>query len=163
MRQWVMKRTIITAGVLATLLTSAATSVASPAGAKGITKKAAGKQYQALANAANAATNKFGAEASKWNNSTTNAQFVADAKPLIAKFNKFDAGLIDDRWPPAARADVRSLVTSIAPVIGDLQSLSTVTLPSAPTWVTTFERDVDGVKTAVAHVRHDLGLPPAKD
>jgi hypothetical protein len=58
---------------------------------------------------------------------------------------------------------VRSLVTSIAPVIGDLQSLSTVTLPSAPTWVTTFERDVDGVKTAVAHVRHDLGLPPAKD
>jgi hypothetical protein len=158
-----MKRTIITAGALAVLLTSTAVGVASPAGAKGISKKAAGKQYQALANAANAATNKFGAEASKWNNSTTNAQFVADAKPVIAEFNRFDAGLIDDRWPPAARADVKSLVTSVAPVIGDLQSLSTVTVQSAPTWITTFERDVDGVKTAVAHVRHDLGLSPAKD
>jgi hypothetical protein len=123
----------------------------------------AAKQYQALANPANAATDKFAAQASKWNDSTTNAQFIAAAKPVIAAFNKFDTGLIDDRWPPAARSDVKSLVTSIAPVIGDLRSLSTVNALSAATWVNTFERDVNGVKASVAYVRHDLGLPPAKD
>jgi hypothetical protein len=159
-----MKRATIIAVCLATLLTlGELATLATPAGAKAISKKAAGKQYQALANPANAATNKFAAEASKWNNSTTNAQFVAAAKPVIAAFNKFDTGLIDDRWPPAARADVKSLVTSIAPVIGDLQALSTVNALSAPTWVNTFARDVSGVKASVAYVRHDLGLSPAKD
>ena len=157
-----MNRTSITVGLVATLL-AAVSVVGSPAGAKAISKRAAGKQYQALVNPANAATDKFGAEAAKWNNATTSAQFVAAAKPVIASFNKLDTGLIDDRWPSSARADVKSLVTSIAPVIGDLQSLSTVTLQSAPMWVTSFERDVNGVKSAVAYVRHDLGLPPAKD
>ena len=158
-----MKRTAVTGAFLAALLTlGGAVTLASPAGAKAISKKAAGRQYQALVNPANAAGNRFGVEANKWTNSTTNAQAEADAKPVIAAFNKLDRGLIDDRWPAGARADVKSLVTGIAPVIGDLQSLSTISLLSASTWVTTFDRDVNGLKTAVAFVRHDLGLPRAK-
>jgi hypothetical protein len=148
---------------LATSLVLGGTAVlTSAAGAQGISKKAAAKQYLALVNPTNAALVTFGAEAKQWVDSTPDAEAEADAKPVIASFMKLEAGLIDDRWPSGSRADVKAMVKSIAPVTGDLQSLATLNLLNASTWINTFERDVNGVKTSVAFVRHDLGLPATK-
>lgn len=131
------------------------------AAAKGITTAAAGKQYLALVAPVNATLSAFGTEANGWTDSTTNAQAEADAQPAISALNSLDGKLLSDKWPAADETDIKSLVTNIAPVTGDLQGLSSVNLLNGSSWEATFQRDASNFSAAVAIVRHDLGLPAA--
>jgi hypothetical protein len=127
-----------------------------------ISKKAASTQYLRLVGPTKSAASKFSSEASAWTSSTTDSQAEADAKPFIAAITKLDSGLTHDRWPNSAKADVKSLVSADATVIGDLRSLSTLQPSAAASFVTTFDRDAKTLSTSATALRHDVGLPPAK-
>lgn len=128
-----------------------------------ITVKAAGRQYLALVNPVNTTIATFVSQANGWSDSTTDAQAEADAQPVIKDLQNLQTGLLRDRWPSVARNDIKALVQSIAPLVGDLEGLASLNLLSASSWETTFERDASSTGTAANIVRSDLGLPPAKN
>jgi hypothetical protein len=127
-----------------------------------IGKKAARKQYLALIGPSKAASAAFGHEAEGWSDTTTDAEALSDAQPLIASIMKLNQGLQDDRWPSNAQADIKALIQADDPLIGDLRSLATLRRSDASAWVATFKRDGAGLAVAAGSVRQDLGLPPAK-
>jgi hypothetical protein len=126
-----------------------------------ISTSAAGSAYLTAVAPANTAISTFTAKADAWTNNTTDAVAEADAQPLIAAFQKFDTTLTNAQWPAGATADVHTLIGDVGALVGDLQGLSTFNALNASSWEATLERDLASMSTAVALVRHDLGLPPA--
>jgi hypothetical protein len=120
----------------------------------------AGTAYLADIAPVNAAIAAFGPKASAWSSSTTNAQAVADARPLVTALQTLKTTLTDGSWPATATTDMHMLVGNIGALIGDLQGLSTVNLLDASGFRVTVQRDGLAEKTASGLVRHDLGLPP---
>jgi len=141
--------------------TAAATTVP-PASTTGtISTAAAGSAYLADVAPANAALTTFGARAEAWTDSTTNAQAEADAQPAIAALQTLDTALTNAQWPASSTTDVHTLIGDIGAPTGDLRGLSTISLLSDSSWLATLKRDLASLSTAVALVRHDLGLPAA--
>jgi hypothetical protein len=128
--------------------TSAAVSIASARSA-----------YLAAINQVKSALTTFGSEAGAWTSATTAAQASAQAQPAIAALQKLNTTLTNDKWPSSAASDIHSLVISIGSIIGDFQTLSTITATNASTWQANFLRDSASLKAADALVRSDLGLP----
>jgi len=129
--------------------------------AKVITISAAGKQYLAIVTPVNATLNAFVTRAKSWSSSTTNSEALSDAQPAITALQSAESELLADQWPSGDTADVKTLVSDIGPLSGDLQGLGTINLLNASSWASTFQRDASTLSSAVAIVRHDLGLPPA--
>ena len=127
-----------------------------------ISTAAAGSAYLADAAPANAVLTTFGAKAAAWTNNTTSAQAEADAQPAITALQTLDTALTNAQWPSAATADVHTLIGDVGALIGDLQGLSTVNLLSGSSFVANLKRDLASLGTAVALVRHDLGLLPLR-
>ena len=103
-----------------------------------ITRSAAAKQYLALVAPANAAIAKFDAQAKTWSDSTSDIQAEVAAKPVIAVLGTLGRGLVNDRWPKAAAADIKGVATAIAPMTGDLEGLANINVFSASSWISTF-------------------------
>lgn len=123
--------------------------------AKVISKKAARKQYLALIGPSKAASATFGHEAAEWGGTTTDAEALSDAQPLIASIERLNQGLRADRWPPNARAAIKALIEADDPLISDLQSLATLRRSAASAWVATFRSDGDSLTLAAGSVRRD--------
>jgi hypothetical protein len=126
-----------------------------------ISSAAAGAAYLAAVALANAALTTFSNTANSWTSSTTNAEAEADAQPAITALQALNTTLTNDQWPADAVADVHTLIGDTSAVSGDLQGLSSVNLLDASGWTATLQRDLASTKSAVALVRHDLGLPAA--
>ncbi len=122
---------------------------------------AAGAAYLAAVAPANTALTAFSNTANGWTSSTTNAEAEADAQPAITALQTLNTTLTNDPWPADAVADVHTLIGDMGAVSGDLQGLSSVNLLDASGWTATLQRDLASTKSAVALVRHDLGLPAA--
>ena len=126
-----------------------------------ISTATAGAAYLAAAAPANAALTTFTNTANGWTSSTTNAEAEADARPAVTALQNLDTTLANDQWPAAAVADVHTLIGDTGAVTGDLRGLSSVSLLDSSGWTATLQRDLAATKSAVALVRHDLGLPAA--
>ena len=125
-----------------------------------ITVKAAAQEYTSDVAPALRAMSAFQTAASAWGNQTTQAQMVADARPLIDALQTVDQKLTDGTWPQVAQQDIHTLVSDVAPLVGDLQGLSTLNLLDVSTWESQLQRDASIEHTQADVVRHDLGLPP---
>jgi hypothetical protein len=134
------------------------TLVSATAGAS-ISTKAAGNQYLKDVAPTNLALGKFFAEASKWTNSTTDAQAEKDATPAVAALHKLQNTLLTQSWPKKAKSDVRTLYSAISPLEADLLTLGGISMNSVESWESKFNPDVTTMTSDVNFVRHDLGLP----
>jgi hypothetical protein len=141
--------------------TTSATTAPQASTTSTISTAAAGSAYVADVAPANAALTTFGAKANAWTNSTTDAQAEADAQPAITALQTVNTALTDAQWPASATADVHTLIGDVGALTGDLQGLSTINLLNDSSWLATLKRDLASLSTAVALVRHDLGLPAA--
>jgi hypothetical protein len=143
-------------------MSSSSTSTTAPATTTTVTSKAsAAAAYLTAVAPLNAAAGPFNHESAAWTSSTTAATAAKDAAPVIAAFKSASAALTNDRWPANTVADVHTLIGDIGAVTGDLEGLATVNMLDASSWVSTYDRDVATMGTAVGLVRHDLGLPPS--
>ena len=122
---------------------------------------AAGRAYLTAVVPANAALDTFSTSAGQWTGATTNAEAEADAQPSITALQELNTTLTNGQWPSSSVPDVHTLIGDIAALAGDLQGLSTLNLLDSSAWTATFQRDASSLASAVALVRHDLGLPPA--
>jgi len=128
-----------------------------------MTKQQAGQAYLAAVAPANAAGDALTAKMQAYSDSTTGDQVSADAQPFEQQLTTLNAKLLAlaNSYPPAA-SDLKALVSAYNPVVGDLQSASAQNAFSAASWVQQLASDLSKTKAAVAIVRADLGLPPAK-
>jgi|GEM_PF-3547447 hypothetical protein len=126
-----------------------------------ISTAAAGSAYLTDVAPANAALATFSAKAGAWTSSTSNTQDEADAQPATTVLRNLNTALTNGQWLAAATADVHTLIGDTGALEGALQGLSSVNLLDSSAWTATFQRNVASVGTAVALVRHDLGLPAA--
>ena len=143
--------------------TAPATQTTQTAPTTAMTRAQAGQAYVSAVAAVNAAGNAFNAKTQSYTDSTTGDQVTADAQPFIHALTALNAKLLSiaNAYPPAA-ADLKALVTAYNPVIGDLQSASATNAFNASSWAQQLVADLSKTKAAVAIVRSDLGLPPAK-
>jgi hypothetical protein len=159
------KRIAIGAGVLtmsAVLLGSApAWGSGHPSKSNTWSVKTAAATYLADVAPVNAAEVTFNAAIKTWTSSTPISVAVTATKPLISAYQDLDTKLVAGRWPTSALTDIRSLVEADGILIGDLQGLPSVNALNSSTWSTTVARDAASSGTAIAFVRHDLGLPKA--
>jgi hypothetical protein len=128
-----------------------------------MTQAQAGQAYERAVAPANAAGNALSAKIETYTDSTTGAQVTADAQPFTQAMTALNGKLLSlaNAYPPAA-ADLKALVNAYNPIIGDLQSARAATVFSASSWVQQLTTDLSKTTAAVAVVRSDLGLPPAK-
>ncbi len=122
---------------------------------------AAAKYYLAIVAPSNAAAATINGELGADGTTIPTATVAKQVAPVIAALGTFDTKLTTYTWPPQARADVKSLLSADAALIGALQSVSGVTSYSASTWETTVSSDQQESGVDADEVRHDLGLPPA--
>jgi len=122
---------------------------------------AASRAYLSLITPVNSAAATFVSEAAGWNSQTTDFQLASEAQPVISTLQRFRQQLLSGPWPVSAEQDVTTLGSKVAPVVGDLERLSSLSLADASSWEATFGRDSTILRAADNAVRHDLGLPPA--
>jgi hypothetical protein len=103
----------------------------------------------------------FATDVTTWNLTTTNAEAAADAAPLIAAEQSFDAGLASTPWPATATSAIQTLIAQNKVIIADLEELSTITRAAVPAWEIKIDEDTVTDATDSNMVRSDLGLPQA--
>src|SRR5271156_6588650 len=99
--------------------------------------------------------NRFVKQVEGWTNRITNAKAETEAKPLIAEALIFETALTNDTWPPAVRADVKSLRKADARLVNDLRALSSDKLHNASPILAKFTRDENALGASAATVRYD--------
>ena len=123
---------------------------------------AGAKQYLGDVAPLNTMISKWNAETSKWTRSTTSAQIKAQTTPLIAAFRTFQKKLLGQLWPTKAVRDVVALYTSVSFLESILQSLDTLSMPSAGVYLSEAQGQ-DSITASNANpVRRELGLPDLK-
>jgi hypothetical protein len=142
-------------------ITSAPTTTTTIATTTTTSLKTAQSAYLADVAPVNSAINAFGQVANGWTSTTTDTQAESDAQPLLKTLNTLTTNLTDYQWPQVAKSDIRALVTVVANFEGDLQSLSTLNILDASSWIQQATKDDNVIGTDANFVRHDLGLPPA--
>ncbi len=126
-----------------------------------VSVKAAGAEYLKLVAPTNEAIQAFSTTTATWSDTTSASAAQAAAAPLISSFQSLQNGLVTSSWPSSAQPDVKSLDSSIGPVVGDLQSIGSTNIFNESSWLATLSRDLGVLATNVGIVRHDLGLPAA--
>jgi hypothetical protein len=124
-------------------------------------ESASARQYLADSASLDAVTVKFEAIATSWigNDTVTNAQAAAAAKPVVGALGSFEHQLQSQKWPSNVKPAVNALVTSFAGLSTDLQALAHDNLAETSSWEGPLLRDDTATTDATNRVRHDLGLP----
>jgi putative intracellular protease/amidase len=143
------------AGIMVGLAASAA---AAGAQAQGHATEA-GRQYRALARPVTAAFAAIRTQSGGWVASTCSGSACRSPgeQPVIVALEHWQRGLLRDRWPAKARADVRALVLCIGTVVAELRATDQ---PNPTAWATAEQRDFGAVVVAANAVRSDIGLEP---
>lgn len=92
-----------------------------------------------------------------WKNANTTSATEAASGPFADALQTWANKLVAYSWPPTATADVHALISDIAPLVGDLEQLSSEGALSVN--VSQMTADESRISTATVLVRHDLGLP----
>jgi hypothetical protein len=122
-------------------------------------RHAAARQYLSDIAPYTSATSVFAKDANSWGNSTTVSTMGKEAAPVIAALRGMQRDFLKQKWPKNTRADIRALYSSIGPVIGDFESISSLTPGTLSTWEGQVSRDGAITASASNLVRSDLGLP----
>jgi putative intracellular protease/amidase len=145
----------------ATALAGIVVGLAAPAAAAGAQAHGhateAGRQHRALAKPVTATYAAIRTKSGGWVASTCSGSACSSPgeHPAIVALEHWQRGLLRDRWPTNARADVRALALCIGT---EVAQLSTTDQPDPTAWATAEQRDFGAVLAAVNAVRRDLGL-----
>lgn len=124
---------------------------------KGVTA-AMQNQYLALSQPLSAANVAFVTAVVAHYTTTSNADAKRVGQPLVAVLTNANTALSDDRWPPGARASVKSLVRARQRMIADIEDLPPHgDVTSA--WVKKLYDDGASAGSLDDTVRYELGLP----
>jgi hypothetical protein len=122
-----------------------------------------GKKYVSIVAPANAAGATFLAGVKALPPTPSAAQLQNITVHYASTLTTVDKKLAAVRWPAAAEADVHVLSADIRTVASDVTAFGNASSLTADTVLTQLNDDLGKTGSAVAQVRRDLGLPPAKD
>jgi hypothetical protein len=125
-----------------------------------LTQADAGAKYLALISPANAALDKINAEPALPDNATLQ-QAQTQLQPYATALQTFDLQALRVHWPMSAVADMKTLVTSDAVVINDIESIGGQDVLSITAWENQIGQDAGKSNAGAQIMRADLGLPPA--
>ena len=106
----------------------------------------------------------YNADVKKWNGIVSTSTRTKVAAPLVKAFENFQHALLAQTWPANSQRAIKTLASSTTAIESDLRALSS-TSPyftnggTDSAWGTTWMKDTTALVSAVALVRHDLGLP----
>lgn len=125
------------------------------------TRAQAAQQYLRVVAPVNAAIARFNSTARTWSDSTTGAEALAAARPLVSAFNAVQPRLLEIAAAyPAAAGSLRAGVAAAQRITLDLVNLARLDTIGLSTWARGFGADVAKLVVASKRVRADLGLPP---
>jgi hypothetical protein len=127
-------------------------------------RQKAGAQYLADAAPLTKADVTYNADVKKWNGIVSKSTRINVATPLVEAFETFQHAILVQTWPVNSQRAIKTLASSTSAIESDLRALSS-TSPyftdggTVSAWGTTWMNDTTALVSAVALVRHDLGLP----
>jgi hypothetical protein len=125
------------------------------------TRAQAAHDYLRVVAPVNAAIARFNRTARTWTASTTAAEALAAARPLISAFNAVQPRLVEIAIAyPAAAGSLRAGVAAVQRITVDLVNLARLDTIGLAAWARGFGADVAKLVGLSTRIRADLGLPP---
>jgi hypothetical protein len=122
-----------------------------------------GKRYQALAVPVDVAGAQFASQLDHLPATDTGPQVLEVLEPYINAMKTFQQGIRATTWPAAIVPDAHTVENRVSVVIRVLQDVATQTTSTVQSWLTRLGGAITTMRVATTKLRHDVGLPPAKN